>query len=213
MASLLKASPEGDTLIYFGDPMCSWCYGFTPELEKIKAAYPNANFQMVMGGLRAHGEESMEELSKMLWQHWQDVQKASGQRFNFGILQKSDFYYDTEPACRAVTLVRMLYPEMEHTFFKALQHTFYFENNDPTIIDTYVDVLERLKLNPKEFVKLFKTDETKDAVEYDFQTAQAFKVQSFPTLIAKIDGKYFMVSNGYQKAEKLINLLREKGLK
>ena len=25
---------DGPHLIYFSDPMCSWCYGFGPELEK-----------------------------------------------------------------------------------------------------------------------------------------------------------------------------------
>jgi len=27
---------EGSTLIYISDPMCSWCYGFAPEISEIK---------------------------------------------------------------------------------------------------------------------------------------------------------------------------------
>ncbi|MDB5418474.1 MAG: dithiol-disulfide isomerase, partial [Phenylobacterium sp.] len=25
-------------LIYFADPMCSWCYGFSPVIEEIRKA-------------------------------------------------------------------------------------------------------------------------------------------------------------------------------
>ena len=30
---------QRDTLIYIGDPMCSWCYGFAPEMDKILEAF------------------------------------------------------------------------------------------------------------------------------------------------------------------------------
>ena len=33
---------DGPHLIYFSDPMCSWCYGFSPVIEKIRGAYGNA---------------------------------------------------------------------------------------------------------------------------------------------------------------------------
>ncbi len=212
MTKELMASPKGDTLIYVGDPMCSWCYGFTPELQKIKEAFPKVHFRMVMGGLRAHGQESMEDLSSFLWEHWKEVQKASGQKFNFAILKSSNFYYDTEPACRAVALVRMLFPEKEYDFFTALQYEFYHDNRDPTELETFVNVLIKLKLSPNEFEKQFKKQETKEIVEEDFKIAGALQATGFPSLFAVINGKYYKVTSGYQKAEKLINLLRDKGM-
>ena len=39
-------------LIYIADPMCSWCYGFGPELSKLLARHPDATVDVVMGGLR-----------------------------------------------------------------------------------------------------------------------------------------------------------------
>ncbi len=206
------ARVDTDTLIYIGDPMCSWCYGFTPELQKVKAAFPNVHFKMVMGGLRAHGQESMEELSGFLWEHWQEVQKASGQKFNFAILKSSNFYYDTEPACRSVCLVRMLYPEKEYAYFTALQYTFYHENLDPTEMETFVKVLKDMHLDPKEFEKQFRKQDAKDAVEQDFQAAAALQATGFPSLFAIINGKYYKATSGYQKAEKLIQLLRDRGM-
>ncbi|MFQ5523922.1 MAG: DsbA family protein, partial [Acidimicrobiia bacterium] len=36
-------------LIYVGDPMCSWCWGFAPEIEDLADEYP---VEVVVGGLR-----------------------------------------------------------------------------------------------------------------------------------------------------------------
>ncbi|MBK9151344.1 MAG: hypothetical protein IPM26_10245 [Saprospiraceae bacterium] len=31
----IQAESNKDTLIYVGDPMCSWCYGFSPKVDKL----------------------------------------------------------------------------------------------------------------------------------------------------------------------------------
>lgn len=40
-------------LIYVGDPMCSWCYGFGKELSALVAHVPDLNLEIVVGGSRA----------------------------------------------------------------------------------------------------------------------------------------------------------------
>lgn len=32
-----KTTSESLEVIYVGDPMCSWCYGIAPELDKLKS--------------------------------------------------------------------------------------------------------------------------------------------------------------------------------
>ena len=40
------------TLYYVADPMCSWCFGFAPELAAIRAGLPaHIRLEYVMGGL------------------------------------------------------------------------------------------------------------------------------------------------------------------
>ena len=31
-----EAAMDGPHLIYFSDPMCSWCYGFSPVIEQVR---------------------------------------------------------------------------------------------------------------------------------------------------------------------------------
>jgi len=118
-------------LIYFGDPMCSWCYGFSPEMEKaIDSLSSEVDFQMVMGGLRPYNTETMKDLGDFLQHHWEEVGSRSGQSFSYEILKDTSFVYDTEPACRAVVLMRELKPEKEFEFFHKVQNAFYFKNKN-----------------------------------------------------------------------------------
>ncbi|MFZ1748672.1 MAG: DsbA family protein [Saprospiraceae bacterium] len=204
---------QNDTLIYFGDPMCSWCYGFAPELEKIKSAFPDTPLEMVMGGLRAGGTEKMLELRDFLKDHWKEVQKASGQPINYAILQQSEVLYDTEPACRAVIIAGKMKPDVKYAFFKAAQESFYYHNNLPNDIDTYVNIAAKLGIDPVLFVKKFESIQSKSDAYSDFDLAQKMGVTGFPTLVAKIDGQLYLVTNGYQKAERIIKLLENRGLK
>lgn len=204
---------QKDTLIYIGDPMCSWCYGFSPELDKIKAAFPETAFEMVMGGLRPGGTEKMMDLRAFLHEHWTEVHRASGQRFNFAILKKSEITYDTEPACRAVILAGKMNSNIKYDYFKAVQESFYMQNNLPNEDDTYVQIAAKLGLDPEVFHSRFRKSQAKMDAFSEFDLAATMGVRSFPALIAKIEGKLYMVTNGYQKAERIIKLLQNRGLK
>ena len=40
-------------LVYFADPMCSWCWGFSPVIEAISEQFGTSlPIRLIMGGLR-----------------------------------------------------------------------------------------------------------------------------------------------------------------
>ena len=100
-------------LIYFADPMCSWCWGFSPTINRVVERYgSDMVIEPIMGGLRAGNTELLDAKGKeYIRGHWQHVHKASGQPFDFTFFDRDDFVYDTEPACRAVVTMRRLKPD------------------------------------------------------------------------------------------------------
>ncbi len=215
MASFTQPPTTSKTqLIYIGDPMCSWCYGFGVELEKTKAYFNTMDFKMVMGGLRPYNTETMTDLGDFLKEHWEHVAEASGQPFNYDILGQRDFVYDTEPPSRAVLVVRKLAPEKEFDFFHAVQKAFYYYNKNTHDVTTYIEIAEGMGIDGTSFRKWFESEEMKQAVKGDFQFAANLGVRGFPTLVLKYGEEYYLISNGFSKHENIVktidNILAEK---
>lgn len=199
-------SQEKATLLYFGDPMCSWCYGFSPEFSKaIKALEGEVNVELVMGGLRPYNTQTMTELGDFLQHHWEEVGQRSGQQFKYDILKDASFVYDTEPACRAVTTIRELKPEVEFEFFKAIQKAFYFENKNTSDLTTYTDLSDQFGFEKTAFAEIFESAAMKVKVKKDFEKSATMGVRGFPTVILKKGEKVILISNGYAEAEQVID--------
>jgi putative protein-disulfide isomerase len=94
---------SGKGLIYFADPMCSWCWGFAPVIAAIGDAFGDTlPIRLVMGGLRPGTTEITGEPAKAeLRGHWIHVTEASGQTFGPSGLDGKGFVYDTGPWWRS----------------------------------------------------------------------------------------------------------------
>lgn len=204
LLSMMSLTNDPPKLIYVGDPMCSWCYGVAPELEKVKKAYDGQlEFEVVLGGLRPYNTETMTDLSDFLHEHWEEVNAMSGQPFKYDILKRSDITYDTEPPCRATVVVRQLKPEATFSFFKAIQKDFYLNNKNMHLAESYFDALKTHDINQDQFVKMFDSMELKKAVQGDFKRAEKMGVRGFPTLLLEVNGRIKLISNGYATADEM----------
>ena len=67
--------------VYFADPMCSWCYGFSPVITSIAERFEGRmDVQLVMGGLRAGNTAAMRSQDKeYIKEAWTRVAAATGQ--------------------------------------------------------------------------------------------------------------------------------------
>jgi putative protein-disulfide isomerase len=200
--TLHSFSQNKSQLIYIGDPMCSWCYGFAPEITKLQNEFEDQlDFKLIVGGLRPYGTETMASLGDFLKHHWEDVYNRSGQPFSYDIIQDTTFIYDTEPACRAVVTVREMNPSIELAFFKDIQTAFYVENKNTNNIDTYITLVKKHKLNETEFATLFNSEEMKKATLADFQLSSQLGATGFPATIIMHEGKTYTIARGYAKAK------------
>jgi putative protein-disulfide isomerase len=194
-------------LVYFADPMCSWCYGFSPVIGAIAERFEDRMpLDLVMGGLRAGNTSPMRPQDKdYIRNAWTRVNGATGQRFDFGFLDRDGFVYDTEPACRAVVTVRRMLPKLALGFMGRIQQAFYAENRDMTSADAIADVAEEAGLEREAFTGIFLAADTRNETFRDFLTAQQLGIHGFPTLIAGSEAEgYALVTNGYRPLEDIL---------
>ncbi len=199
-------------LIYVGDPMCSWCYGFGKEMAALAALHPELPLEIVVGGLRAGATDVLDDAGKRVrLSHWARVEEASGLPFNReGLMARQNFVYDTEPICRAVVAARLIAPDADLlAVFGALQHGFYVEAVDTT--DGHV--LSRLAAgalsdqgyssDAEAFRKVWEAASTVALVKQDFARSRSLGVQGFPTLLLEANGETRLISPGYAHVAEL----------
>lgn len=207
-------------IIYIGDPMCSWCYGFGPELAGFLKAIPEPKLDIVMGGLRAGGNQTVTpEFRGFLLDHWSQVEKACSLQFNPQALDVPGFVYDTEPVCRAFACTQLLYPELNNmtklALFGSLQQAFYRLGQDVTqagvLAKCVSQCLTRLKhpTSEQQFLAAFGSEQAKAHTQAHFEQAGKWGVNGFPALLVVKDERLFLLSSGYTKTATLIEHFRK----
>jgi len=198
---------QNPTIIYIGDPMCSWCYGFAPEITKVKEALPGYDFKVVLGGLRPQGTETMADLGDFLEHHWKEIEKRSGLPINYGVIGDESFVLDTEPGSRAVVVAREMNPEIELDFFKAVQRAFYVDNKDMTSENTFTEIAKAFDLDTAVFKQKFNSEEARYNTRSDFQLAAEMGIKGFPSVVVRHNGQLYLAANGYREAEDLLKVI------
>lgn len=205
-------------LVYVGDPMCSWCYGFGKELTQLLGRHLALRLDIVVGGLRAGGTEILDDAAKQFrLQHWARVEAASGLPFDReAFVARQGFVYDTEPVCRAVVAARRLAPQADLlAVFRAFQHAFYAEGRDTTDGKELAAIgaaeLQRQghDVSGAGFLYAWRDPATVAETHADFTRTRKLGVNSFPSLLLDTGNGVREVSPGYAHAEQLDRLLRE----
>lgn len=203
-------------LIYVGDPMCSWCWGFAPEIESLAEDH---DVEVVVGGLRPGpmARELDDAMASSLARHWQLVGEQTGQPFATAFLERRDgWVYDTEPAAVAVTTLRSMDETATLGYFTDIQMAFYGRGEDVTLPAVLVGLATDLDIDLELFATTIETDEARKTAWRDFSRARNWGIGGFPSLVGELDdGRLVLLSRGWAKADvirdRMLQLAKEAG--
>lgn len=209
-------------LLYIADPMCSWCYGFGPELEGLMHALPEAKLDIIVGGLRAYNTEVLtDDKRNTILGHWQHVAEASGLPFSEQGMRQVGFIYDTEPACRAVVAARALLDDGSGqvllAVFHAIQRAFYAEGADITneqilarvAVASLNQQLGDGSFDEASFIETLQAPTTRNEARGDFEQCQRWGIRGFPALLLLHDNALHSVAAGYTKTANLLDAIKQ----
>ncbi|MFC6673376.1 DsbA family protein [Marinobacterium aestuariivivens] len=180
-------------ILYLLDPLCGWCYGAAPMLDRLMAQEDLA-VELIPTGLFADdGAFPMNDaFARHAWESDLRIAQLSGQRFTeeyrLKVLGDRSARVDSGPATLALTAVRLTTPGREWETLKAIQQVRYVDgrdNGDPAVI---ADVLSGLGL--EEAAARFATadDELLSVCRIRIAEGQVqmrhFGARGVPTLIA-----------------------------
>ena len=193
-------------LIFVIDPMCSWCWGFHPVIKELRENHSDTfKFSLVVGGLRTKGQMPWTAKSReYLAQNWNAVKATTNQPFNFAILNRTAFDYDTYPACKAIVSVRELWgEEASFEYLEKIQEAFYRENSNITLLDVLTSYIQQ---DREVFLKFYNSNRAEILMKHDFSKARSMGANSFPSVIKIDKDGHMMCQKGYREADEILKL-------
>lgn len=197
-------------LYYVHDPMCSWCWGFSPTWSKIRSQLPeNVELKYLLGGLAPDSQEPMpQDMQQAIAGYWKKIQQhIPGTEFNFDFWQECEPRRSTYPSCRAVIAARKQNPELEREMIDSIQKAYYLNAKNPSIDDTLISIAGALGLDEKIFASDLNSDETKQQLQKEINFGRQIGAQGFPSMILEKDGRYEYVPLDYNDPSAALKLI------
>lgn len=89
-----------------------------------------------------------------------------------------------------------------------MQKARYWYGKDLNEDETYLSICEKLGLDKTEFLQTFHSEIIKEETQETFVLAQQY-ANSYPTLLAEKEGKYYVLEQGYASFETIVNRIDE----
>lgn len=197
-------------IIYVGDPLCGWCFGFTKVFEKVERSFGDrAEIKIVMGGLKVDDSIIINDrVKKLISKNWKTVMERTGQRLAADrAAMLPDGAYNSEPPCRAVVTIRSLKPDAAIPYYKAIHRAMYLHVkniNDPILLSK---LAAEHGVPAELFEKHFNSEKIKSETRADFEFSKKAGVLGLPAFILKDSKDHFVLNQGFKPSE-----LIEKGI-
>ena len=198
------------TLIYFHDPMCSWCYAFQPVWSDIQTQLPqNISLLRVLGGLAADDDSPMPaSMQEYVRENWRKIQEVvPNAQFNFDFWTECVPRRSTYPACRAVIAAAKQGVQYEEQMLHAIQHAYYREAKNPSDYSTHVELVGELGLDVEKFEQDIVSAEINDELIRQIQFTAEIGVRGFPSLCLQVDDVYHMIPHDYTDSTTTLNVI------
>lgn len=199
---------EKDTIYYLYDPLCGWCYGFSPVMQAFeKQNKDNFHFEIISGGMMTGSNvQSYAAMKNFISGAYKRVENGTGIKFGEAFLKALDkgtaTFSSTEPSI-VLEVFKSYQPENAIAFASNIQKAIYLDGIEPTVFEQYKPYVEKWGIDFAEFLS-----KTKEAIfvaktNAGFRQSSNFGVSGFPTVILSQKGKKKVLVEGYASLEQL----------
>lgn len=194
-------------LLYFHDPMCSWCWAFRPVWTDLCDQLPRElTVRRVVGGLAPDSDESMSPDTRLkLKGIWQTIQeRVPGTRFNFEFWEKCTPRRSTYNACRAVLATARLSRAHEEPMIDAIQRAYYLDARNPSDISILVDLAVEIGLERTLFAAEIQSPSVQGQLHDEITFAHSAPINGFPSLVVHTPSGLHPVNLDYRDATTML---------
>jgi len=223
------SAQERPEIIYVFDPLCGWCYGFSPVIKQAYDTYKDkADFKVITGGMIIGDQISpIGKIAEFLKGATARVTERTGAEFStlfldtiltegtqlLSILTEGTQLLSSMEPSIAVQICKAEKPERIFDFMSELHKDIYISGLKTAIPTDYARLAKKMGLDEKIFINELNENTFKQLAMQDFQEAGALGVDSYPAVLISIDGVVRELARGYMKWNELEKLLNAELLK
>jgi putative protein-disulfide isomerase len=188
-------------LYYIHDPMCSWCYAFKKDYDKLKKKLPdNVEIINIIGGLAKDTNEVMpKDIQEKIESIWFDIEKMTGTKFNHDYWKVCKPRRSTYPACRAVLCAKEANKEDE--MINAIQEAYYQNAQNPSEEETLINLAINIGMDGEKFKSDLTSEKIELLLQKDLEKRRELKVFSFPSLVLQYKKELYPINIKYNDVD------------
>lgn len=192
------------TLYYIYDPMCSWCWGFKPVWDRVKAALSERlAIVYVLGGLAPETDVPMPQAMRVhLQQTWHRISQVCGVPFNFDFWMQNTPRRSTYPACKAALVAREYGKEL--AMYERIQRFYYLEAGNPSLYENLYDLAEELGIPRQAFMDRIHSVELDRLFREELMFAEQLGAQGYPSLVLRVGDRLQFIEHSYTDVQENI---------
>lgn len=205
MSASAQVSTSGPkpVLYYVYDPLCGWCYGFSPVITRIHENWKDIiDIEVISGGMILEDRVGpVSEVAPYIKTAYKRVEEATGVTFGEAyladLLGEGKTIMNSWYLCVAMTVFKSFDKKNQVAFASALQKAVYFDGMPPEDTVAIVQLASTFGIDQSAYETAFQSEEMKYTTKQEFQFAEDLSATGFPTLVIKVGEEFFLMARGY----------------
>lgn len=205
---------EKAKLLYFYDPLCGWCFGFSPVIKKLEKEFQSQiDFEAISGGMVLGDRvKPLSEMKDYLKEAMPRLEEMTGVKFGkpyLEILEEGSLMLNSELPCIAMTVYKSMTNKSSVEFASALQSTLYEKGINLNEIENYKELVESFDLPWEVFKSKLEDPAYKEKTYQEFQIGQQMGIGGFPSVVLSIGKQGYLIARGYRPESEMKAVIEE----
>lgn len=199
--------------MYFMDPLCGWCYGFSEVISGFKKNHPDISYELITGGMITGEREGPvdAQFADYILQALPRLQEYTGaeigEPFRDALRNRSLYMSSVKPSL-AMHAVKHQYPEQLYAFTTALQKRQYLQGEDLQSDSTYKELFSSFGWDANAMLEMMHSEENRYRFQQDMAFSSNAGIQGYPAVVIRVGEAYYLAARGYTVAADLENTYR-----
>jgi putative protein-disulfide isomerase len=194
--------------IYIFDPLCGWCYGFTPVVQQLQERdNGNMEFNILSGGMiTGDNRHPFSSMATYIQREHTNVEAMTGVKFGQAFLEKllpSEEIMDSEKPSIALTVFKQYQPENAITFAHDMQVALNYNGQSLNNDSTYRTLIKKFSLPEDEFISRLHDEHYRYETNQEFQLIQNWGITGYPAAILDTGKQLYLCARGFTPLDKL----------